>query len=137
MTTVVMRDEGMTGQRLSEFSLDLLTETVTVRELLRSRVHQQVKDHNVQRRGALQGIVEPSPDEQRLNEQRPNEQRRSQRDVPAIDWKPYFERAADAFEQNLILVLVDNRQMESLDQQVELKSGSEVVFLRLTPLAGG
>jgi len=128
MTTVVMRDEEMTGQPLSEFSLDVMTETVTVRELLRSRVHQQIKDRNIQRRGALAGIVEPSAAEQQLN---------GPRTASTLDWKPFFERAADAFSRNLILVIVDECQMESLDQTVQLRPGSEVVFMRLTPLAGG
>ena len=130
MTAVLMRDEEMTGQSLCEFSIDILTETITVRELLRSRVHQQIKDHNVRRRGAFKGIVEPSGTEEMLNDERLSKHRN-------VDWKPYFERAVDAYQRKQILILVGDAQTESLDEQVRIEPGTEVVFMRLTPLVGG
>ena len=47
MTTLTIRDEELAGTTIHEFSLDFLTEHITVRELIRSRVYQEVQDHNV------------------------------------------------------------------------------------------
>lgn len=131
MTTILMRDEEMTGKALGEFTLDVLTESLTVRELLRSRVYQQIKDHNVRQTGIFDEIVQPSADEQVLNGERTARQNRPK------DWKPYFERAVKAYEANRILVIVDDEQTESLDQQVRVHSRTEVVFMKLVPLVGG
>ncbi len=57
MTTILMRDEEMTGKSMGEFTLNVLSESLTVRELLRSRVYQQIIDHNVRQAGVLDEIV--------------------------------------------------------------------------------
>jgi hypothetical protein len=45
--------------------------------------------------------------------------------------------ALDAFNKNGYFVLVDNKQAESLDQEVKLSPVSSVKFVKLTPLVGG
>jgi hypothetical protein len=50
---LAIRDETAGGAVLNELTLDVLSETITVRELIRSRVYQEVQDHNLrQRQGA-------------------------------------------------------------------------------------
>ncbi len=129
--TVQVFDESTTGERVSALSLDLLTEKITCRELIRSRVYQEVQDFN--RRGKIKpfrGLVEPSQQERWLNpasDSRPRE----------IDWKAQFEVAIEAFGKCSILLLVDDVQVERLDQEIELKAGAQVSFLKLIPLVGG
>ena len=41
-----MRDETPSGQSPDEMSLDFLSERITVRELIRERVHHDVKEFN-------------------------------------------------------------------------------------------
>ncbi|WP_229068741.1 hypothetical protein [Actinoplanes sp. DH11] len=48
-----------------------------------------------------------------------------------------FDRAVTAFAGNGFVVLVGDRQVEDLDEVLELPTGTEVTFLRLVPLAGG
>ncbi|MFI8289098.1 hypothetical protein EAO71_29805 [Streptomyces sp. ms191] len=48
-----------------------------------------------------------------------------------------YARAVAAFGRNGFLVLVGDRQVEELDETVELDRDTEVTFLRLVPLAGG
>ncbi|WP_433390732.1 hypothetical protein [Micromonospora sp. KLBMP9576] len=43
----------------------------------------------------------------------------------------------DAFGRNGFVVLVDDRQVTALDEQVRLYAGSRVIFLKLVPLVGG
>lgn len=45
--------------------------------------------------------------------------------------------ALQAFEDGLYFVFVDDAQQTNLDSEVFLKTDSNVVFLRLTALAGG
>src|SRR5437870_3899414 len=44
--TLTIRDESAGGKTLHELTLDILTERITVRELIRSRVYQEVQDFN-------------------------------------------------------------------------------------------
>ncbi|MGW4996934.1 hypothetical protein ACWEP8_04650 [Streptomyces hydrogenans] len=46
-------------------------------------------------------------------------------------------RALDAFVRNGFLVLVGDRQIDELDETVTVGPATEVVFLKLVPLAGG
>ncbi|WP_330464093.1 hypothetical protein [Micromonospora zamorensis] len=43
----------------------------------------------------------------------------------------------EAFGRNGFVVLVDDRQVTSLDDKVHLHAGSRVTFLKLVPLVGG
>ncbi len=130
-TTVLIRDEAATGQTVNEFSLEFLTETIDVRELIRSRVYQEVKDHNAkQNQSVFKGLIQPTDAERTMNGYRLKKPRQ-------IDWKQQFEMAIEAFEKNQILILINNRQADSLNQQLEIGLETVVSFIRLTPLVGG
>ncbi len=129
--TITIRDEEAAGNTLREFSLDFLTEHITVRELIRSRVHQEVKDYNAQQNQTeFNGLVQPTDSERTLNGYKMKQPRQ-------IDWHEQFDRAVEAFERNQILILVDDRQAESLDETIEIRTDTAVTFLRLTLLVGG
>lgn len=130
MPTVTIRDESTAGATTHELSLDLLTETLTVRELIRSRVYQEVDDFNRRGQMVFQGLVQPTDTEKSLNGY-------SMKAGRQIDWKPQFEQACDAFERNAVLILVDDRQVESLDESLTLTPHSRISFLKLLPLVGG
>jgi hypothetical protein len=130
MPTITIRDETLTGQSIAEYPLDLLTERVTVRELIRSRVYQEVQDYNRRQPETFRGLVQPTDAEQTLNGFRV-------RDHREIDWKQQFERACDAFERNGFFVLVDDRQPESLDEEITVGPDTRVSFVKLVPLVGG
>lgn len=130
-TTLTIRDEEMTGKTVAEFSLEFLTEQITVRELIRSRVYQEVKDHNAKENLAeFNGLIQPTDAERTLNGFRMKKPRQ-------IDWKEQYEKAVEAFEKSQILILVNDRQAESLDDQIEVSPNTTISFLRLTLLVGG
>lgn len=56
---------------------------------------------------------------------------------PEADWKLYFQAAVEAFDANRILILIDERQAETLDDEVEVGPQTTVTFMRLVPLVGG
>ena len=128
--TLTIRDESTSGQTLNEWALEVLTERITVRELIRSRVYQEVQDYNRMQPEVYRGLVQPSGAEAALNGVRLKKQRQ-------IDWREQFEKAVEAFEKQQILILVDDRQLDSLEEEIEIKPGCVVSFLRLTLLVGG
>jgi len=127
---LTIRDESTDGRALNESVVDFLSEIITVEELIRSRVYQEVQDYNLKKTVDFAGLVAPSPE--RLA--------KAKRD---IDWKAQFETACEAFRQNRVLILVDDRQVERLDQTIDLRPAdgdrpaTSVTFLKLTPLVGG
>jgi hypothetical protein len=54
-----------------------------------------------------------------------------------IEWKKQFDKAIEAFESNGIVILVDDKQVESLDEEIVIQPETRVSFLRLTMLVGG
>jgi hypothetical protein len=128
--TLTIRDETLSGESLREWALEVMTERMTVRELIRSRVYQEVQDYNVRQGQVFQGLVQPEEAEKALNGWKLKKPR-------ALDWKRQFDRAVEAFEKNQILILVNDRQAESLDEEIVIEPQTRVTFLRLTPLAGG
>jgi hypothetical protein len=128
--TLTVRDETLAGGVSNEWSLEFLNETITVRDLIRERVYQEVQDHNTRRNaaGPYQGLVQPEGYEQALN---------GPKTVRPIDWKRQYDRAVEAFESNQVLILIDDKQAESLDQEFTIGPATTVTFVRLTLLVGG
>jgi hypothetical protein len=128
--TLTIRDETTAGKIDCEWTLDFLTECITVRELIRSRVYQEVQDYNLRQPQTYIGLVQPSDAERTINGVRLKTPRQ-------IDWHRQYETACKAFETGRVLILVGDRQCESLEDQIEIKVDSVVSFLKLTPLVGG
>ncbi len=129
-TTLTIRDETSSGQSLHSWALEVLTERITVRELIRSRVYQEVQDYNTRQPEYFRGLIQPTDAEKTLNGYKLRQARR-------IDWKPQYEKAIDAFSRNGFLLLINNRQAEDLDEEITLAPDTTVSFLKLVPLVGG
>lgn len=129
-TRVTVVDEWTPGGAKNAWALELLTEQVTARELIRGRVYQEVQEYNARTPGYFRGLVQPTEAERVLNGYRIRAGRK-------IDWEAQHEKALGAFERNGFLLLVDDRQLTDLEEAVVVKPGSEVTFLRLMPLVGG
>lgn len=129
-TTLTIHDETTSGRKTNTFTLDCLTEHLTVRELIRARIYQEVQDYNLKEPEYFRGLVEPSNAEKVLNGYKLRAKRK-------IDWEEQYQKALEAFERNGFFVLVGERQAESLDQQFEVKVDTEVSFVKLVPLVGG
>jgi hypothetical protein len=129
-TTLTIHDETTSGQKTNTFTLDCLTERMTVRELIRARIYQEVQDYNQKEPEYFRGLVEPTAAERVLNGYKLKARRK-------IDWEEQYGRALEAFERNGFFVLVGNRQAETLDEEFEVKVDTEVSFVKLVPLVGG
>jgi hypothetical protein len=133
--TLTIRDETAAGAIYGERPLEFPSERITVRELIRERVYQEVQDFNrAEGERIFRGLVQPTDAERILNGDRAEFRLRQRRQ---IDWKQQFEIALEAFQKNGFFILIDDRQAESLDQDFTVSPKSEVSFVKLTPLVGG
>jgi hypothetical protein len=130
MVMVSIVDETTAGREHDAWHLEILEERLPLREVVRRRVFQEVAEHNARRPGEFRGLVRPTHTERELNGGRTSEHRR-------VDPHRQYDRAVEAFGRNGFVVLVDDRQVDDLDTQVELRAGTEITFLRLVPLVGG
>ncbi len=133
VTSIVIRDESMSGKTLAEVTVELPSEQITVQELIRSRVYQEVRESNARaaaKKNETQELVPPSATELALNGPRSNH-------FTHVDWQTQFDKAVDAFRANRIMILVNDRQVMSLEDQIEIHSQTRISFLRLTMLMGG
>lgn len=130
MATVTFRDETAAGRPVTEWQVAGLPERMTVRELIRLRVREEVARHNAHPTDRFNGLVRPDDAETELNGYRLCEPRR-------IDWERQAEIAEHAFLSNGFFVLADDRQVESLDETVDLTADPGLVFVKLVALAGG
>jgi hypothetical protein len=133
--TLTVRDETTTGAVYHEVPLEFPGERITVRELIRERVYQEVQDFNRKtQEPVFRGLVQPTDAERVLNGGRPEFLLKQHR---KIEWKSQFEKAVEAFDRSGFFILVGDRQAESLDQEFEIGHGTKIGFVKLTPLVGG
>jgi hypothetical protein len=128
--TLTVHDERASGERTHSVTLSFPTERLTVRELIRERIYQEVQDYNVAQTEYFNGLVEPTDAEKTLNGFKLRKKRK-------IDWEEQFARALDGFQRNGFFILVGERQAEDLDEVLEVNGETEVSFVKLVPLVGG
>ena len=130
MATARLHDETATGRRLDSMELPGLPDTVTARELVRLRVREEVARFNAATSDTFHGLVRPTDAEVALNGYRLRERRR-------LDWERQADAACAAFARNGFVLLVGDRQVEDLDEVIDLTRCADVAFVRLVPLVGG
>jgi len=128
--TIRICDETTSGTRTHRFTLSLLSAQITVRDLIRKRVYEEVNDYNRSAPECFQGLVEPRDAERVLNGYKLRQWR-------PIVWEEQCQRALEAFEQNGFFIIVDDRQVTSLDDVIELAHDTIISFIKLVPLVGG
>ena len=131
--TLKIRDEttfNLGGDEDRGFTRDVLDEHITMRELIRARVYREVRDYNLDQPEFFHGLVQPSDAERSLNGFKMRSRRR-------IDPVRQFELAKRAFYTNGFILLVDDRQVDELEDEIEIRPDTTVTFLKLVPLVGG
>jgi hypothetical protein len=130
MATVSFVDETTAGERGAAWHLEILEESLPLREVIRRRVFQEVAEHNAKGGEIFRGLVQPTGAERVLNGFKMLKPRRA-------DAEEQAEKALEAFSRNGFVVLVDDRQVEDLDAVVDLRMDTQITFLKLVPLVGG
>ncbi|QKG20641.1 hypothetical protein [Actinomadura verrucosospora] len=130
MTAVTFRDETAAGAPVAAFEVGGLPARMTVRELIRLRVREEVARFNAGPSTRFNGLVRPDDAEAELNGYR-------MRDRRTLDWERQAEIAERAFLRNGFFVLAGDRQVEDLDEEIDLTGDPDLVFVKLVPLVGG
>jgi hypothetical protein len=129
MRTITIMDESMVGEKRA-WELELGEETLSLRELIRRRIYQEVTEFNAKQSGLFRGLVQPTDAERTLNGYRLKSPHR-------LDWQAQYEKAIESFARRGYVVLVNDKQVTDLDAPITLSGTSEVTFLKLVPLVGG
>lgn len=126
--TLSLQDESTSGESTSAGLFQFDCTRLTLREIIRLRVEQEVARFNATEYEVFRGLVQPEESERILN---------GIRSRPVLDAQQQFAKAISAFNGNGFLILLDDRQITDLDEALELTPQSRITFLRLVPLAGG
>jgi len=132
LTELLIRDEttASLGKTEHSFTVHVSGEKISVRELIRLRVNQEVEDFNNRQPAVFRMLVQPNDTERTLNGYKFHKPR-------LVDAMTQYDKAIEAFEGNGFIVLVDDYQIESLDDEIALRPETSVTFLKLVPLVGG
>ncbi len=129
-TTLTIHDETTSGQKTHTLTLGCSGERLTVRDLIRARIYQEVEAYNQGATAYFRGLVAPSEADPTPNGYKLREHRK-------IEWEQQYQRALEAFGQHGFLVLVGDQQAQTLDQEVQIKPDTEVCFVKMMPLVAG
>ncbi len=127
---IAIKDETFAGDILNEIELEFSSELVTVKDIIEARVLEEVRRYNDKRPEFFNGLVEPNDAERTLNGFKLKNKR-------AVDGEKQVYIALDAFKRNAFFMLVDDRQAETLEEEVRLSKITRISFVKLTPLVGG
>jgi hypothetical protein len=132
---------------LPAVTLDILDQDITVAELIRRTVEEQIREllvsYKLAAAQAQRALNRLYLTEEEIQAQaaagaiRCASQKTSPVAAPQIDSTVEVNRAQRAFERGAYLVVVDGRRVERLDERLTFRPGCRVTFLRLTPLIGG
>ena len=122
-TALTIHDETNSGERRQSLTLHLPDPTITARELIRARVFEEVRAYNATLPERFLGLVQPVDTERELNGYKFREQRK-------LDWHEQNLAALEAFGRHGFRLLVDDRQIESLDEEIRVQPETQVTFLK-------
>lgn len=127
---LIIHDETAVGKVLNTYQLIIPQETLTIAELIRLRVENEVDEYNSKLSGVFKGLVQPTDTERILNgyQLRPKQ---------LIDSEKQVYIALEAFQRNGFFVLINNLQAETLEETITITNSTTVSFIKLTPLIGG
>ncbi|RMG24442.1 MAG: hypothetical protein D6730_12620 [Bacteroidetes bacterium] len=126
--SLVIQDETSTGSILNRLKIKLRKERLTVRELIRERVFQEVAQYNVQRPLCYHGLIAPAGAEPVLNGYRLLHRHK-------IDPEQHFYRTMDAFYNKNFCILVDELRLDDPEHPIVVRPHTRVSFLKLMCVA--
>ena len=118
MPSVTIHDRTSTGDPAGTITLPGLPDGITLRQLIRLRVREEVARANV---GAWRVLLGHPPADPKRK---------------PIDWEVQADAAIDLFLANGFIVLVNGVQVIDLETRIDIKRDPDVRFIRLTPLEG-
>lgn len=127
---LTITDETFSGTVTNEINIEFEQVEITLKDLIEQRVSQEVEKYNNRVTQKFNGLIQPTEKENLLNAA-------SKKEFRIIDGEQQVYIALDAFQKNGFFVLVDDKQVESLEEQIQLRPKMKVSFIKLVPLVGG
>jgi hypothetical protein len=127
---VTVADASAPGRETARLLLEGVPSPVSLGDLIRFRVREEVARYNANPVPRFNGLVQPLGAEATANGYALREPRR-------LDWEKQAQAALDAFGRNGFFVFVRDRQVDELDEELTLAETDVVSFVRLVPLVGG
>ncbi|MEV6140525.1 hypothetical protein AB0L63_31705 [Nocardia sp. NPDC051990] len=127
------RVPGMSGDDLPAVLVGLADDRTTVRELIRRAVEEQIRELRADAARCRRIL-----DRQYLSAQATTSAIRMPQQAPGDpDVTEEVARAHRAFARGTFVIFAGGRQVADLDEEVTLRLGEPVLFLRLVALVGG
>ncbi len=127
---ISIQDTVGINQVQNSIEVEFQEEVVTLKVVIETRVRKEVDDFNTKLPDYFNGLVQPTSAEKTLNGYRMRERKK-------IDAETQVYIALDAFQKGAYFVMVNSRQVESLEDKVKITADAKVRFMKLTPLVGG
>ncbi len=125
-----IRDETAMGQVIYEFDLLLSKPQVSVKEIISERVKLEVENYRNKKKSKGYSLFEVDKVEQILNKY-------DLKTTSKLDIEKQVAIALRAFDSNEFFIIIDNTQVDSLEQRVDITDNLQVSFLKLVPIMGG
>jgi hypothetical protein len=127
---IVISDASAPGRETARHLLAGVPSPISLRDLIRFRVREEVARYNANPTPRYNGLVQPVGAELTLNGFELRQPRK-------LDWEQQAAAALKALERNGFFVFVADRQVDDLDEELTLAETDVVSFVRLVPLVGG
>lgn len=125
-----IQDQIDLGKVVSSRVLKFPVNRVTVKELIETRVSQEIESFMEQSSQPFLNIIKPGSIEGSLNNSKYKKK-------VNFDIKAQQNIAINAFENNGYFILFNDRQLTELEDIVHITPNSKVVFFKLTAIVGG
>jgi hypothetical protein len=128
--TVTIKDTTGVGKVINTIDLTFGQNAITVKDIIEARVVQEATAYNQKMPEYFNGLVQPVHAERTLNGYKMRERKK-------IDVEKQVYVALDSFQKNGFFILIDNKQAETLEQEITIAPSTNIRFIKLTPLVGG
>jgi len=122
---IIVRDEMLTGEIEKETLMHFSMEFVTVRDIIERRVMEEIE--------RFKNTDYPP----RANDKETVYDGMKERKSININAEQEIAKAFQLFDENRMIVLINSRQAEALDEKVAVLPNTVISFLKLVPLVGG
>lgn len=129
MNTILIKDKTLGGGEINSIELEFESQIITLRDLIMRRVEKEVMIYNEKMDEKYFGLVVPEKVEKLLNN-KPKAKRK-------VDVEKQSYVALDGFVKNQFFVIINDKQAEDLEQEIELAKVKQIEFIKLTALVGG
>lgn len=130
MNTILIKDQTIGGGRVNQINLQFEDDLITVKDLIIARVKKEVDIYNSKVSAPYAGLVVPDKTERILNKKTTSKKN-------FVDFEKQSYIALDGFIKNQFFIIINDKQVESLADEINLATIQEIEFIKLTPLVGG